>query len=223
MAGGAPAAGCDARRGKRRRPCCRRTRRPLARPLATAQNFSTRASPIEVESWTPPQPGWLYVLDPIPFATPGPAQIELLDPKRGQVMGTISAGYNPDFALSNDGTRLYIAAAAGGRTSDLAQVDTTTGTVLGETTMSDRVEPADLAPFSTMSLSPNGGVLQILAHNGSVPESAGDYYSLATLETKGGKFFPLNIYLFNAATGGSFPIPRRCTSMFCARPATASA
>ncbi len=57
--------------------------------------------------------------------------IWLLDPESGQVMGGIHTGYHPDFALSPDGTHLFIASDSRMHTTELAVVDTSTGEVFG--------------------------------------------------------------------------------------------
>src|ERR1039457_6357257 len=74
-----------------------------------AQVGAQQASLVEVENWTKPQPGWLYVLDPRPNVGEIGGHIWLLDPESGKVMGGIHTGYHPDFALSPDGSHLYIA------------------------------------------------------------------------------------------------------------------
>lgn len=86
---------------------------------------SSAISDIAVEEWTRPQPGWLYVLDP----RSGPlSRVFLLDQEKSKVMGSVRAGYDPDLALSPDGSRLYV--ISGERESGrLAAIDTSTGTL----------------------------------------------------------------------------------------------
>src|ERR1039458_8465049 len=52
-----------------------------------AQVGAQQASLVEVENWTKPQPGWLYVLDPRPNVGEIGGHIWLLDPESGKVMG----------------------------------------------------------------------------------------------------------------------------------------
>jgi hypothetical protein len=112
-------------------------------------------SEITVDKWTRPQPGWLYILDP--RSSPH-SRVWLVDPEKSKVMGSIDAGYDPDFALSPDGSRLYI--TSGERESgELAVIDTSTGT-LRPVPFPDRVlyKPwyQGLPPFSAMAVSPDG-------------------------------------------------------------------
>lgn len=115
------------------------------------RNSSTPA----VEKWVRPRPGWLYVLD----SRSGPhSRIWLLDPERSKVMGSVRAGYDPDFCLSPDGTRLYI--ASGERESgELTVIDTVTGDHR-HIPFNDRVlyKPwyEGLPPFSDMAVSSDG-------------------------------------------------------------------
>jgi hypothetical protein len=81
-------------------------------------------SNIEVENWAKPEPGWLYVLDPKPDAGGPGGRVWLVDPEAGKVMGSIRTGDNADFALSPDGSRLYVASITEGDSSELAVIDT---------------------------------------------------------------------------------------------------
>src|ERR1700727_2251806 len=71
-----------------------------------AQVGAQQLPSVELENWTSPQPGWVYVLDPRPNVGETGGHIWLVDPESGQVMGGIHTGYHPDFALSPDGTHL---------------------------------------------------------------------------------------------------------------------
>lgn len=72
---------------------------------------SQTAPAIAVENWTKPQPGWLYVLDPKPKDGTG-GRVWLIDPQSGKSMGSIRTGEAADFAISPDGSRLYVASLA---------------------------------------------------------------------------------------------------------------
>lgn len=87
------------------------------------------APEVSIDGWTKPQPGWLYVLDPRSESDHPGSRIWLLDPGSAKIMGSVRAGYDPDFALSPDGRHLYV--ASGERDSaELAVVDTASGKVL---------------------------------------------------------------------------------------------
>lgn len=97
------------------------TRAPVA-------EFKRSASEITVNSWTQPKPGWLYVLDPRSEADRPASRVWLVDPESGRVMGSINAGYNPDFSLSPDGKQLII--ESGERESgERSIVDTPSGKI----------------------------------------------------------------------------------------------
>src|SRR5580704_11176829 len=93
---------------------------------------------IEVENWTKPEPGWLYVLDPKPAAGEPGGRIWLVDPEAAQVMGSIRTGDAADFALSPDGSTLYVASRTGGDSSELAVIDTADGVVLERSDITGR-------------------------------------------------------------------------------------
>ena len=88
----------------------------MARPVqaggpssATTQTNPAEHWKIEVENWAKPQAGWLYVLDPKPQAGGAGGRVWLVDPETAKVMGSIRTGDGADFALSPDGSRLYVA------------------------------------------------------------------------------------------------------------------
>jgi len=112
-------------------------------------------SEITVDKWTRPQSGWLYILDP----RSGPrSRVWLVDPEKSKVMGSVGAAYDPDFALSPDGSHLYVTSAER-ESGELAVIETSTGT-LRSAPFTDRVlyKPwyQGLPPFSAMTVSPDG-------------------------------------------------------------------
>ena len=111
---------------------------PAGHNGAPKQTKSSADSKIEIENWAKPEPGWLYVLDPKPDAGGQGGRIWLFDPETAKVMGSIRTGDNPDFALSPDGSRLYVAAITEGDSSELAVIDTAQGVVLQRGTIEDR-------------------------------------------------------------------------------------
>jgi hypothetical protein len=90
----------------------------------TTQTNASGDSNIEVDNWAKPKPGWLCVLDPKPNAGGPGGRVWLVDPETTKVMGSIRTGDNADFALSPDGSRIYVASITDGDSSELAVIDT---------------------------------------------------------------------------------------------------
>jgi hypothetical protein len=163
------------------------------------------ASEHATDGWTKPQRGWLYILDPrSEFDHPG-SRVWLLNPKTAEIMGSIRAGYDPDFALSPDGSRLYI--ASGERESgELAVIDTATGTV-ERFPFPNRVlyKPwsEGLPPFSRMTVSSDGRAVRILVHHIFSPEKIG--YQLWTFDSTHERFLNAHVHLGNCGYGEFVP------------------
>jgi hypothetical protein len=173
---------------------------------APAQTDASRNSNIEVEqNWAQPEPGWLYVLDPKPD-TGGPGgRVWLIDPETGKVMGSIRTGDNADFALSPDGSRLYVASITDGDSSELAVIDTAQGVVLQRSAIGDREVANVLPAFSTMAVSGDGLALRILR---DTPKSAdADSFLLATFDTQTGEFLRRSVHLGNCGPGRFISYP----------------
>lgn len=165
---------------------------------ASAQANASVASNIAVENWVKPQSGWLYVLDPKPKAGAG-GRVWLVDPETGKVMGSIRTGDNPDFALSPDGSRLYVASITEGDSSELAAIDTAQGTIVQRSTVEDREIGATLPAFSSMAVSADGAALRIVR---DTPEAEDrDMFLLATFDTQSGEFLPDPVRLYNCGPG----------------------
>ncbi len=166
---------------------------------------ASEESEVSVDGWTKPQPGWLYVLDPrSELARPG-SRIWLLDPESANVMGSVRAGYDPDFVISPDGSQLYI--ASGERDSaELAVVDTASGKVL-HIPFPDRIlyKPwyDGLPPYSRMDVSSDGRALRILVHHIFSPEKIG--YQLLTFDTENQDFLLARVHLGNCGYGEFVP------------------
>jgi hypothetical protein len=162
-------------------------------------------SKIAVEKWVKPESGWLYVLDPKPEAvTPG-GRVWLVEPESGKVMGSIRTGENPDFALSPDGSRLYVASITEGDTSELAVVDTAAGTIVQRSMIQDREVAAVLPTFSAMAVSGDGLALRILL---DTPKSGdADSFLLATFDTQAGEFLKRSVHLGNCGPGRFISYP----------------
>lgn len=154
---------------------------------------------IQVENWTQPQPGWLYVLDPYPETGAPGGRVWLVDPTTGKVMGSVRTGESPDFALSPDGSRLYVASVTQGNASELAVIDTAQGTVLRSGVVNNRAVTDGLPPFSTMAVSGDGRALRILIDAPKSPDA--DALLLATFDTQGGEFLPGIVHLGNCGPG----------------------
>jgi hypothetical protein len=188
------------------------TLRSVARPThaggqisAPTQTHASAQSKIDIENWTRPQPGWLYVLDPKPEAGGPGGCIWLVDPETGKVMGSIRTGDNADFALSPDGSRLYVASVIEGDSSEMAVIDTVQGVVLKSGTVGGRAVANGLPPFSTMAVSGDGLALRILIDAPKSPDA--DSLLLATFDTKAGEFLPGIVHLGNCGPGRFISYP----------------
>jgi len=163
-------------------------------------------SSIEVENWAKPQSGWLYVLDPKPDAGGPGGRVWLVDPETAKVMGSIRTGDNADFALSPDGSRLYVASVTNGDASELAVIDTSQGAVLKSGAVNGRaVAEGMLPPFSTMAVSGDGLALRILIDAPQAPDK--DAFLLATFDTRAGEFLPGIVHLGNCGPGRFISYP----------------
>jgi hypothetical protein len=168
-----------------------------------AQNNPAEQSAIQVEKWSQPQPGWLYVLDPKPGDAAG--RIWLLDPQTGKVMGSIRTSASPDFALSPDGSRLYVASSTGNDSNQLAVIDTAPGLILKSGAVVGRAAYDELPPFSTMAVSGDGLALRVLI---DAPKSEDkDAFLLATFDTRAGEFLPGIVHLGNCGPGRFISYP----------------
>jgi hypothetical protein len=159
---------------------------------------------IEVENWVKPEPGWLYVLDPKPEAGGPGGRVWLIDPETAKVMGSIRTGDHADFALSPDGSRLYVASVADADSSELAVIDTARGVVLKSGAVGGRAVTDALQPFSTMAVSGDGLALRILIDD---PKPEVDSLLLATFDTRAGEFLPGIVHLGNCGPGRFISYP----------------
>jgi WD40-like Beta Propeller Repeat len=170
-----------------------------------AQTSASEHSNIAVENWAKPEPGWLYVLDPKPDAEGPGGRVWLLDPETAKVMGNIRTGDNADFALSPDGSRLYVASITEGDSSELAVIDTAQGVVLQRGMVEDREVANVLPAFSTMAVSGDGLALRILI---DAPKSEDkDSFLLATFDTRTGQFLRRTVHLGNCGPGRFISYP----------------
>jgi hypothetical protein len=162
------------------------------------QTDSPQPTYIQIANWTQPESGWLYVLDSRPGDDTG-GRIWLVDPATAKVMGSIITGDKPDFALSPDGSRLYVASLTEGEQSEFAIIDTAAGAVVQRSTIAGRVIYDELPPFSTMGISADGSVLRILI---DAPKSDDkDAFVLASFNTRTGEFLRRSIHIGNCGPG----------------------
>jgi len=178
---------------------------PVGQTSAATQSNSPADTKIEVENWAKPDSGWLYVLDPAPEAGGSGGHVWLFDPETAKVMGSIRTGDNADFALSPDGTRLYVASVKDADSSELAVIDTVQGVVLKSGAVGGRAVTNGLPPFSTMAVSGDGLALRILIDAPKSPDA--DSLLLATFDTRAGEFLPGIVHLGNCGPGRFISYP----------------
>ncbi|MGI9075231.1 MAG: YncE family protein [Bryobacteraceae bacterium] len=137
-------------------------------------------------SWTKPEHGWLLVLDTNEFGDEG--QILLVDPQAGLIRGKISTGVRPDFALSRDGTRLYVTAGNAGMGS-LSVYDTSTGTLAQVIELPDHLQYTTVGPsYPLLAVSPDGR--RVYIENMRMVSLGVDEYKIATFDTLSGTLLP---------------------------------
>ncbi len=156
-----------------------------------------------VESWTRPRRGWLYVLDAQPESAG--SRVWLFDPAIAKVMGSIRTGYQPDIALSPDGSRLYI--VSGERENgELAVINTADGSVR-EIGFPDRVLYTPwyqtLPPFNRVTVSSDGKTLRILQPSPFPPEKAA--LQVWSFDTTHESFSTTRIAIDDCRSGGFVP------------------
>ena len=135
-------------------------RRAARNDAAPQQGDELLSAPIVVECWTKPESGWLYILDAMPESGETGGRVWLVDPTTGKPMGSIRTDQHPDFALSPDGTKMYIASDPKPGSTEIAVVDTATGGVLGAAKRSGTAYSRKDLPrgFSQMALTEDGAV-----------------------------------------------------------------
>lgn len=178
---------------------------PVGQMSTPTQTDASGHSNIEVDNWVKPQPGWLYVLDPKPDTAGPGGRVWLVDPETAKVMGSVRTGDNADFALSPDGSRLYLASVVDRDSSELAVIDTAQGVVLKSGMVGGRAVTDGLPPFSTMAVSGDGLALRILIDAPKSPDA--DSLLLATFDTRAGEFLPGIVHLGNCGPGRFISYP----------------
>jgi DNA-binding beta-propeller fold protein YncE len=166
---------------------------------APTQTDASEVRKIEVEDWTKPEPGWLYVLDPRPDLSEPAGRVWLVDPETAKVMGSIRTGAGADFALSPDGSTLYVASLTERDSSELAVIDTAAGVILERGGIEGRAVADALPPYSTMAVSGDGLTLRILVVTPATADR--DSFLLAGFDTRSGNFLPDSVHLWNCGPG----------------------
>lgn len=169
------------------------------------QKSGPERSLIQIENWSSPQHGWLYVLDPEPGDGTLGGRIWLVDAGNGKVMGSIRTGESPDFALSPDGSRLYVASLVDDSSSEMSVIDTSRGIVLKGGKVGGRATAKGLPPFSTMAVSGDGGALRMLIATAKSEDA--DSFLLADFDTQQGEFLPGIVHLGNCGPGRFISYP----------------
>jgi len=179
---------------------------PVPPPVAASSPITVPVTvPVTVESWARPKPGWLYVLDREPQPGEHAGRIWLVDPETAKVTGSILTGENPDFALSPNGERLYIAMDANANSSELVVIDTARGAVMWKETIANRVVAKGTPSFSSMAVSGDGQVLRMQINSLGLAETDG--FELASFDAGTGSLLPGRVHLGSCGYGHfvSFP------------------
>jgi len=173
----------------------------IARAASGRGLAAASTSEIVVDKWTKPLPGWLFVLDPRSDPTNPGSRVWLVDPERSMIVGSVGAGYDPDFVLSPDGNRLYI--ASGERESgELALIDTATGKIRHIPFPNRELYHPwyqGLPPFSEMALTPDGRALWISSQHVFSPDRIET--RLSVFGTHGEKFLNTSVEVDNCDWG----------------------
>jgi DNA-binding beta-propeller fold protein YncE len=114
-------------------------------------------------------------------------------------MGSLRTGDNPDFALSPDGSRLYVASITERDSSELAVIDTLAGAIVQRSAVEDREVGAVIPAFSTMAVSGDGLALRIVRDTPKAQDA--DMFLLDTFDTQTGEFLPNSVRLYNCGPG----------------------
>jgi DNA-binding beta-propeller fold protein YncE len=139
--------------------------------------------------------GLLYVLD----SNDGrqTSQVLVVDPELGSIVRTFESGYNPDFALSPDGSRLFILSTdySNEKTPhSLSILNAETGDTIKKVTVNDRWLYNVIPPASSLTVSADGRFLYVFMYNaGSSPENT--FYWISTLDIDSGVFLPETVAL----------------------------
>jgi DNA-binding beta-propeller fold protein YncE len=113
-----------------------------------------------VIDWARPQSGWLYVVDSNGNDKHG--KIFLIDPVAGSIRGSIQTGYDPDIAVSKDGSKLFLV-----QNHELLILDATTATMLRTAPIKELSRYIAIPGFSPV-VSEDGKLLYVeIQHHGA--------------------------------------------------------
>src|SRR5262245_18007976 len=145
--------------------------------------------------------GLLYVLDS--NLNRADSQILLIDPRSGNTLRSFKAHGAPDFTLSKDGSRLYIASGLGGSSAGVLDVvDTATGQHLSSVASPDHWLCTLHIYDTNMALSHDGKWLYIFKYR---PED--DAHYIAVFDTVNNRFLPGKAMLLGCVAGEITPSP----------------
>lgn len=145
------------------------------------------------------KPELMYVLDS--NMNRAGSQILLIDPQSGNTLRSFKANMAPDIALSEDGSRLYIASRLQGTSNGVLEVvNTTTGKLITSVDNPDHWI-STLHVYSThMALSYDGKLLYVFKHR-----QEDDAYYIATFDTVNNRFLPGKAMIHGCVTGRITP------------------
>jgi len=134
-----------------------------------------------------PDSGWLYVVDSKRNAAE--SAVLVVDPEKGRVAASLSAGFQPDIAVSPDGSRLYLSYSEKENPSEgkLQVIDTSTGTVLKELPNKNRGQRTHYTYPPNLALSRDGAWLYLFK---MVERMEGATYHLEVFDTRLNVFLP---------------------------------
>ncbi len=114
----------------------------------------------------------------------------LITDKAGGVVQTLEFGYDPEMAVSEDGTRLFVASSST-NAHELAIIDTESWTTLAATPLPDRTTNTIPPPASSLSISLDGAYLYALRMKtepaGNQSGAPRDRHSVAVLDARSGR------------------------------------
>lgn len=135
--------------------------------------------------------GWLYVVDSKRNASE--SAVLVLDPDKGRVVASFSGGYQPDIAVSPDGSRLYLSYSDKENPTEgkLQVIDTSTGAVVKELPNKNRWLTGVYSYAPNMVLSPDGAWLYLF----KMIASESSTYHIEVFDTRQNAFLPNKIDL----------------------------
>ena len=170
------------------------------------------AAPGRLSSAAQQPTGKLYVVDS--NRTDVTSSVFVVDPQKGEITRTYSAGFHPDIALSEDGGRLYVAydsvsSDMSRQTGVLDVIDTASGKLIARVDNPDRWEAIGELYDSNMALSKDGRWLFVYKMT-----SDGASYGFGVFDTTTNKFLPDKVSLPGCEAAQLFPSRRNPNTVF---------